>query len=119
MNKVRQIDGTEFQDFISRPTKQDEISIIQFAAEWCGPCKTLLNAMELEVEALEASGKVRIAKIDVGNEAQLTSQFRIRGLPTILFFRNGEIIHEMRTGVNFGTVKVALNQLTTDAEDEF
>jgi len=119
MSKVKEITGTEFDAFIQASQADDEIAVVDFFATWCGPCKTLLNALEEEVEALEVTGKVRIAKIDVGNEAQLTTKYRIRALPTVLFFRNGEVVYEMRSGVNFNTVKTALTQLTTDIEDEF
>ena len=119
MSEVNIITSIEFDAFIKRPRAKDEVSVIQFAADWCGPCKTLTSALNQEIDALEASGKVRIAKIDVGNEAALSSKYRIRTLPTILFFRNSEVIHEIRTGVTFGSLKSALSLLTSDEEDDF
>ena len=119
MSDVKQITAAEFEEFITAPQANDEIAVVDFFATWCGPCKILLNAMSQEIEALEATGKVRIAKVDVGEEAVLSTKYAIRALPTVLFFRNGEIVHQMRSGVNFGTLKTALAQLTSETEDDF
>lgn len=119
MREVKQIVGDQFNDFISLPKESDEIAVVQFSATWCGPCKVLTSALNKELEELEASGKIIIAKVDVEVDNELSNKLGIRSLPTVLFFRNGRIIHEIRKGVTLGSLKQAVLQLTTEAEDEF
>lgn len=64
--------------------------VIDFWAEWCGPCR-MVGPIVDEL-ATEYDGKVIIGKVDVDNNDEITSQFGIRNIPTILFFKNGEVV---------------------------
>ncbi len=64
--------------------------IVDFWAEWCGPCRMIAPIMEEMLN--EYSGKAMIVKCDVDNSPQVTSRFGIRNIPTVLFFKNGEVV---------------------------
>ncbi|NDW08606.1 thioredoxin [Dysgonomonas sp. 520] len=64
--------------------------VIDFWAEWCGPCRVVGTIVD-EL-ATQYDGKVVIGKVDVDNNDEITTKFGIRNIPTILFFKNGEIV---------------------------
>ena len=63
--------------------------LVDFWAEWCGPCKTI--APVLEELASEYSGRVVIAKLNVDDQRDAAEKFNIRGIPTLILFKNGEL----------------------------
>jgi len=62
--------------------------LVDFWATWCGPCKMI--APVLDEIAKEKGDKVRIAKVDVDQNPALAARFNIRGIPTMILFKNGE-----------------------------
>jgi thioredoxin 1 len=64
--------------------------VVDFWAEWCGPCKTIGPALE-EIAA-EMGGKIRVAKVNIDDNPQAPSRYGIRGIPTLLIFKDGELI---------------------------
>ena len=62
--------------------------LVDFWAEWCGPCKTI--APVLEELAADYEGKLKIAKLNVDDNRETTEKFNIRGIPTLILFKNGE-----------------------------
>lgn len=63
--------------------------LVDFWAEWCGPCKMI--APILEELAKDYDGKLTIAKMDVDANQQVPAQFGIRGIPTLIIFKNGQV----------------------------
>ena len=74
---------------ITRSIKSDKLVIADFWAEWCGPCKMI--APLLDEIARELPDKVKIVKVDVEAEPQLAQQFGIYNIPTLLFFKDGQV----------------------------
>ena len=64
--------------------------LVDFWAEWCGPCK--LIGPVVEELAKEYDGKAVIAKVDVDSNPVISAKYGIRSIPTLLFFKNGEIV---------------------------
>lgn len=63
--------------------------LVDFFAEWCGPCKAMAPA--LDAVAKELKGKVKIAKIDVDQNPGITQQYHIQAMPTLMIFKDGKV----------------------------
>jgi thioredoxin 1 len=68
--------------------------LVDFWAEWCGPCKMI--APVLDELATELDGQLKITKVDVDSEAGLATQYGITAIPTLLLFKGGQIVDQMR-----------------------
>ena len=70
--------------------KADRPVVVDFWAEWCGPCKQIGPALE-EI-ASEMGEKVTIAKVNIDDNPNAPSQYGVRGIPTLLLFKDGEVV---------------------------
>ena len=86
MSKIRGLTESEFD---AEVLKAEGPVLVDFGAEWCGPCKTLEPIVE-EL-ATEMNGKLRVFAVDVGAEPNIAQRFGVLSLPTVLFFRGGEL----------------------------
>jgi thioredoxin 1 len=75
--------------FDSEVIKSAEPVVVDFFAEWCGPCKAMAPA--LEQVAQEMAGKVKVVKIDVDQNPEITQRFRIQAMPTLMVFKDGKV----------------------------
>lgn len=71
----------------------NQLLVVDFWATWCGPCRMM--APIIEELAKEYEGKAVIAKCDVEENEDLATEFGIRNIPTILFFKNGEVVDKL------------------------
>ncbi len=76
-------------NFEREVTRSDKPVLVDFWAEWCGPCK--LIAPLLDEIAKEKAGSVKIAKVNVDENQSLSSKYNIRAIPSLLFFKNGQL----------------------------
>ncbi len=66
------------------------VVVVDFGAAWCGPCKSLQPIIDKIATAYE--GRAAVGKIDIEESPETTEEFAIRSVPTILFFKNGEMV---------------------------
>ncbi|WP_439273009.1 thioredoxin [Pseudochrobactrum sp. HB0163] len=84
------IDNSNFESDV---LKSSTPVVVDFWAEWCGPCKMIAPALE-EISS-ELAGQVTIAKVNIDENPELAAQYGVRSIPTLLMFKNGEIAANM------------------------
>jgi thioredoxin 1 len=83
------------QDFETTVLQSDVPVLVDFWAEWCGPCRMM--APTIDVVATEYAGKVKVGKVDVDSNGGTAMRYNIRGIPTLLLFKGGHVV-EQRVG---------------------
>ena len=78
------------KDFADEVLQSDTPVLVDFWAEWCGPCRVL--GPVIESLSQEYDGKVKIAKVDVDSSQQVAMQYGIRSIPTVMLFDKGQIV---------------------------
>jgi len=81
-----EVNEANFEEIV---LKSDKPVLVDFWAEWCGPCR--LIAPIVEEMSSEFAGKAVIVKLDVDNNNSISAKYGIRNIPTILFFKNGQV----------------------------
>ena len=80
------------QDFNAIVLKSSEPVVVDFFAEWCGPCKAMAPALEQVAE--EMKGKVKVVKVDVDRSPAVTQAYRIQAMPTLMLFKDGKVANQ-------------------------
>ena len=85
----------EFTDanFKTEVLDSDKLSVIDFWAEWCGPCRAI--GPVIEELAKEYEGKVNIGKVNVDHNPQISMTYGITSIPAILFLKNGQVVDKL------------------------
>jgi thioredoxin 1 len=77
----------------SEVTGQPGLSMVDFWAVWCGPCRMVAPIVEKLAE--DYAGQVTVGKLDVDNNQRSAAQFNVRSIPTILFFKDGKMVDQV------------------------
>ena len=93
-------------DFADKVLNSEQPVLVDFYADWCGPCKMI--APFLTELADEFKGKVKIAKLNVDQNVQAASRFGVRSIPTLILFENGEQ-KEMMVGADPTKIRQIVN----------
>ena len=100
-------------NFESEVLKSSQPVLVDFWAEWCGPCKMLSPVLD-EI-ATQHAGRVKVGKVDVDANPGLAARFGIQSIPTLLYVVNGKVQHQTVGAVSKKTILAALEKLTPGA----
>ncbi len=100
-----QITDGNFKETVLDSSK---VAVVDFWAEWCGPCKALTPI--IEEMSKEFDGKAVIGKMDVDNNPETAMKYGIRNIPTILFIKNGQVVDKQVGAVPKANLVAMLNK---------
>ena len=101
-----EITDANFDELVLKSTQP---VIVDFWAEWCGPCRMI--GPIIDETSTEYNGKAVIGKVDVDSNSGISSQFNVRSIPTILFIKNGEVVDKSVGAVPKATLVAKLEAL--------
>jgi len=96
-------------NFDEKVIKSDKPVLVDFWAEWCGPCKML--SPTIDALANEYDGKVSIGKLNVDNHSGIASKYGIRSIPCLLFFKNGKVEKQIVGAIDKSEISSILDSL--------
>ncbi len=109
MGAMIQVSDESFEDEV---LKADKPVLVYFGAEWCGPCKMLKPIIERLAD--ECVDKLKVVKVDIDKAQEVTSRYGIRGVPTLVIFRNGEKLDSKVGAVSQAQLEYFINQYVSD-----
>lgn len=98
---------SKFQEIV----KSEIPTLVDFYATWCGPCQTMMPILDQLKEKM--GDQVRILKIDVDKNIDISDKFKVRGVPTFVLFQRGEILWRQSGGMDLNTLHGKIVQAVT------
>jgi thioredoxin 1 len=105
------LNQNEYQETL----KNNNIVLLDFYADWCGPCQTLLPTIQKLAEEYE--GKVAIKKVNVDENSELAAQFQVRSIPTLIYFSEGKVAGRLTGLTSESDLKNQLNKLISNSKN--
>jgi len=97
-------------DFDEQILKSETPVLVDFWAAWCGPCRTVGPVVEELAD--EYAGKVKVAKLNVDDNKQTPTKYGVRGIPTLMVFKGGELVDQIVGAVPKDRIKALLDKVS-------
>jgi putative thioredoxin len=111
---ISDVSEQEFQAKVVERSKQVPV-VVDFWAEWCGPCRTLGPALEKAVESRH--GEIELAKVDTDRNPGIAQQFQIASIPAVKAFKDGEVVAEFIGAIPPARIEAFLNEIVPSEAD--
>ncbi len=80
-------------NFQEQVLKSSQVTLVDFWAEWCGPCRALAPVLEQVAESFK--GRAQVGKMNIDEHPNVAGQYAIRSIPTLLVFKNGQVVDQL------------------------
>ena len=97
------------ENFESEVLNTDKPVLVDFYADWCGPCKMMAPIVHQLAEAY--AGQVKIGKLNVDNNLEIAQKYRVMSIPTFIFFKGGEAVHTIVGGLGKAELEEKIKQV--------
>ncbi len=111
---ISDVTEQDFQQKVIERSKQVPV-VVDFWAEWCGPCRTLGPALEKAISARQ--GDVELAKLDTDRNPRIAQEFRIQSIPAVKAFKDGKVVAEFIGAIPPAQIEAFLNQVVPSEAD--
>jgi thioredoxin 1 len=102
---VHTLTDANFEELI---VKSDKLAIVDLSAEWCGPCR-MVSPIIHEL-ANEYADRIVVGELNVDDNPETTARFRVRNIPTVLFFKNGDVVDKQVGAVPKASYKALIEK---------
>jgi len=96
-------------DFEAQILQSEVPALVDFWAAWCGPCRTV--GPVVEELAVEYAGKIKVAKLNVDDNKQTPAKYGVRGIPTLMLFKDGQVVDQIVGAVPKNRIKELLDKV--------
>lgn len=103
MGKVKEITDKNIKDFIQSP-----LCLLQFSADWCGPCRMVGPIID---ELATNNEDIQVGKVNIGSNKESAARYGIRSIPTIIFFKDGIKVEQVSGAVPLNKLQEIVNGL--------
>jgi thioredoxin 1 len=101
-NQAQYVDRAEFEKLITT----EELVVVDYTATWCGPCRVIAPLIDRLAE--DYQGRVTVVKVDLDKNKENAKQYGIRSIPTVLIFKNGQVVENIVGKASYETFSNAV-----------